>query len=89
MVKLGQHEKLILSILSGTRDNQIAFSDISKLLSLLGFQCRIKGSHHIYYRDGVEEILNLQAKGKQAKAYQVKQVRAIILKYKLELTDDV
>ena len=33
--------------------------------------------------DGVEEILNLQPKGAKAKPYQVKQVRNLILKYKL------
>jgi len=30
------------------------------LLKRLGFQERIKGSHHIFFRDGVAEILNLQ-----------------------------
>ena len=44
---------------------------------------RIHGSHHIFTKQGVEEILNLQAKGAKAKAYQVKQVRAVILKCKL------
>jgi hypothetical protein len=33
--------------------------------------------------EGVEEILNLQPLGAKAKAYQVKQVRGIILRYKL------
>jgi hypothetical protein len=44
----------------------------------------IKGDHHIFYKEGVEEIVNLQplSDGK-AKAYQVKQVRVIIFKYKL------
>jgi hypothetical protein len=35
-------------------------------------------------RDGVEEILNLRPKSRKAKIYQVKQVPAVILKYKLE-----
>lgn len=34
-------------------------------------------------REGVAEILNLQPRGAQAKAYQVKQVRHVILKHKL------
>jgi predicted RNA binding protein YcfA (HicA-like mRNA interferase family) len=50
----------------------------------MGFNERIKGSHHIFYRQDIEEILNLQPKGSQAKAYQVKQVRNLILKYRLE-----
>jgi len=49
----------------------------------LGFGERIRGSHHIFSRDGVEEILNLQPKGSKAKPYQVKQVRHVILKYRL------
>ena len=37
--------------------------------------------YYIYTKDGVEEIVNLQPKGSKAKAYQVKQVRQMILKY--------
>lgn len=44
-----------------------------------------KGSHRIYFKEGVEEIINLQPRGSQAKAYQVKQVRDLILKYQLEI----
>ena len=39
--------------------------------------------HHIFYCEGVEEILNLQPRGASAKTYQVKQVRDVILRYKL------
>ena len=49
----------------------------------LGFEERIKGSHHIYTKEGVIEILNFQPKGSKSKPYQVKQVRQVILKYKL------
>ena len=49
----------------------------------LGFDERIRGSHHIFTRDAVAEILNIQPKGVKAKPYQVKQVRHVILKYKL------
>jgi len=44
---------------------------------------RVRGSHHVFFCDGIEEILNLQPRGASAKPYQVKQVRQIILKYKL------
>lgn len=53
-----------------------------------GFDERIRGDHHIFTRPGVEEILNLQPKGAKAKPYQVKQVRATALKYKLRGQDD-
>jgi len=59
-----------------------------QLLRRLGFEERIRGSHHIFTKEGIEEILNLQPKGSQAKAYQVKQVRAVILKYQLGGQDD-
>jgi hypothetical protein len=49
----------------------------------LGFQQRIRGSHHIFAKEGIEEILNLQPKQGKAKPYQVKQVREVILKYQL------
>lgn len=80
---MSQYEKLILHILSGTRDHNIAFADLQKVLTVLGFSVRIKGDHFIYYKDGVEEILNIQPDGNKAKPYQVKQVRNLILKYKL------
>ena len=76
-------DKLILKILSGNADNNIEFSDLIKLLEISDFNCRIKGSHHIFYKDGIEEIINLQPNHSKAKPYQVKQVRTIIIKYKL------
>lgn len=53
------------------------------MLHALGFDERIKGSHHIFTKDGIPEILNLQPKGAKAKAYQVRQVRNVILRYRL------
>lgn len=78
-----KHEKVLLQLLSGTSDANIRFNDLRQLLGHLGFQERTKGDHHIFSKDGVEEILNLQPKGAKAKPYQVKQVRHVILKYKL------
>jgi predicted RNA binding protein YcfA (HicA-like mRNA interferase family) len=58
------------------------------LLKQLGFQVRVKGSHPIFTKPGVDEIINLQPKAKHAKAYQVRQVRELILKYKLADNED-
>ena len=85
---MGKYDKLFSSILSGRNDQSIRFSEITHLLLVMGFNERINGDHHIFYRDDIEEIINLQPKGSQAKAYQVKQVRNIILKYRLEVSDD-
>ena len=54
-----------------------------RLLVKLGFHERIRGSHHIFTRDGVAEILNLQERSSKCKPYQVKQVRDVIIKYQL------
>ena len=78
-----KYEKLIFQILRGTSDANIAFSDLINLLKHFGFEMRIKGSHHIFRREGIEEKPNLQKEGNKAKPYQVKQVRNIILKYRL------
>jgi len=49
----------------------------------MGFDERIKGSHHIYRKQGIEEKINLQRDGSKAKVYQVRQVRGVILRHKL------
>ena len=56
---------------------------IRNFVNNLNFNERIKRDHHIFYRTDIEEIINLQPKGSNAKPYQVKQVRNIILRYKL------
>jgi predicted RNA binding protein YcfA (HicA-like mRNA interferase family) len=75
-------------ILLGSSDANIDFNDLIKLLIDLGFNERQKGSHHIFTQTGVDEIVNVQPKGNKAKPYQVKQIRNIILKYRLELSDE-
>ena len=76
-------DKILSLILSGRSDANVDFKDLLRLLRSLGFDERIRGSHHIFTRSGVLEILNLQPKGAKAKVYQVRQVRGVILKYKL------
>ena len=75
--------KTLDRVLRGTSDANIRFADLCALLHRLGFEERIRGDHHIFTRDDVEEILNLQPSGSQAKAYQVKQVRTVIVNYEL------
>lgn len=81
-------QKLIATILSGRSDANVSFGDLCGILRRLGFEERIHGSHHIFSRSGIEEILNLQPAGAKAKPYQVKQVRNIILKYRLGGEDE-
>jgi len=76
-------KKIFDQILEGRSDANIAFNDLCNLMTFLGFDVRIKGSHHVFRRNDVEEKINLQKDGNKAKPYQVQQVRKIILKYKL------
>jgi hypothetical protein len=84
---MSKHAKLLDKILLGTADANIPFDGLCALLQKLGFQVRVRGSHHIFFMAGVEEILNLQPRGSGAKPYQVKQVRNVILRYKLAETE--
>ena len=76
-------ESVLLRVLRGSSDANIRFNDLRALLLGLGFAERIKGSHHIYTRVDVAEILNLQPRDSMAKPYQVKQVRKLLVRYKL------
>ncbi len=80
---MAKYDVLLSRILSGASDANIPFSDIRWLLRRLGFDERIRGSHHIFTKDEIEEILNLQPKGNKAKSYQIKQIRGVIVKYRL------
>jgi hypothetical protein len=71
-------------ILSGLSDKNIRFEDLKKVITDFGFDCRIKGDHHVFAKEGIAEIINIQPlKDGKAKPYQVKQVRNLVLKYKL------
>jgi virulence-associated protein VapD len=85
---VAKYEDLALQILRGASDANIRFEDLRHLLRRLGFTERIRGDHYIFTKDGVAEILNLQPKGRQAKPYQVKQVRGVFVKYRLVGGDD-
>jgi predicted RNA binding protein YcfA (HicA-like mRNA interferase family) len=77
-------QKIIEKILTGISDKNIRFDELRRVLLSLGFDERIKGDHHIFSKDEMLEIINIQPlKDGKAKAYQVRQTRNIILKYKL------
>ncbi len=76
---MAKYDRLLLQILRGTSDANIAFDNLRRL----GFEERIRGSHHIFRKPAIEEKLNLQRDDSKAKVYQVRQVRAVILKYGL------
>ena len=75
--------KTLDRVMSGSADASIRFEQLCALLEELGFEARVRGSHHIFRRAGIEEMINLQSTGGHAKPYQVRQVRSVILKYRL------
>jgi hypothetical protein len=78
-----RRDKLIDRILRGGSDADIAFDDLCKLLAHFGFTPRVRGSHHLFSKLGIIEKINLQRDGAKAKPYQVRQVRDVIVKYRL------
>ena len=85
---MSKYKKLLGIVLQGTSDQNINFQDLRNLLIRMKFYERIKGDHYIFSRDGINEIINLQPlKTGKAKAYQVKQVRNLVLNYQLGESD--
>ncbi len=82
---MGKYKKLYEHILMRKSDANVPFDALRALLMRLGFDERIKGDHHIFTMEGVEEILNIQSKEGKGKSYQVKQVRDLILKYQIRI----
>lgn len=80
---MGKYDKLLLQVLRGLSDTNIGFDELCGLLTQLGFEMRVRGSHHVFTLAGMFEQINLQRDGAKAKPYQVKQVRAVITRYKL------
>ncbi|MCL0040237.1 type II toxin-antitoxin system HicA family toxin [Thermodesulfovibrionales bacterium] len=70
--------------------NNVRFEMLCRAAELFDFRFRGgKGSHRIYVKDGVREMLNFQNVKGKAKPYQVKQFLKIIERYKLLEEEDV
>ena len=76
-------DKTVSRLLTGSSDAAFRFDELCSLLERLGFEKRVKGSHHVFRKTGVEEMINLQRDGASVKPYQVRQVRAVILRNRL------
>ncbi len=86
---MARSDKVLDRLLSATADRSFRFVELSDLLQRLGFDLRVSGSHHIYSRPGLVEIINLQPqRDGTAKPYQVRQIRNLVLEYGLGGTDD-
>ena len=56
----GRLDKVFDKILAAKSDNNIKFNDLCTLLNKMGFESRVKGSHHIFYKPGLDDIINIQ-----------------------------
>lgn len=74
-------------LLGGSRN--VSYSDMRNLVEGFGFRlARIKGSHHIFSRPGISELVNLQNARGEAKPYQIRQLLALVEEYNLELEEE-
>jgi predicted RNA binding protein YcfA (HicA-like mRNA interferase family) len=82
---MSRKEKLKEKLLDGNQDQNWRLDELCTLLPHLGFTEREgKGSHRIFHREGIEDLINLQpTRDGKAKPYQVRQVRAIVKAYQL------
>jgi predicted RNA binding protein YcfA (HicA-like mRNA interferase family) len=66
----------------------VRFNDAQRLVEALDFELdRTRGSHHIYRHPTLQEKINLQPVGRQAKPYQLRQVLAIVERYDLKVEE--
>jgi predicted RNA binding protein YcfA (HicA-like mRNA interferase family) len=67
----------------------IRFSEAASVAEAFGFKLdRINGSHHIYVRSDVPELVNLQKVKGKAKPYQIRQLLKIIETHNLKMEDE-
>jgi len=77
------HKQELLDELK-TNPKKIRFARLCRIAEALSFQTRKgTGGHRVYFRDGVQEILNIQNEDGWAKAYPVRQFIKVIEKYRL------
>jgi predicted RNA binding protein YcfA (HicA-like mRNA interferase family) len=84
---VANEQRTLDAVLRGT--GIVSFRDFERLLLRLGFKlARIAGSHHIYVHPLVGRPFPVQPDGKDAKRYQVRQLRDIIERHRLTLGGD-
>lgn len=87
---MSKKEKLILKLLAGSADASFDFDDLVKILIWFEFiERKGKGSHRVFFKKGIEDMVNLQPINGKAKPYQVKQVRDFLINNKIMHNDEV
>ena len=79
-------QKLLGKILRS--NHNVSFDEFVSLVEAFGFKLdRVSGSHHIFKRDGLHALVNIQNVGGKAKPYQIKQFLALVEMNNLILED--
>jgi predicted RNA binding protein YcfA (HicA-like mRNA interferase family) len=70
------------------RNKRGKFADLQKLLLAHGFRLvRVRGSHEVYVRDDVPELIVIQPNGKEAMDYQIREFLHIVEEYQISMDD--
>jgi predicted RNA binding protein YcfA (HicA-like mRNA interferase family) len=81
-----KRRKLLQKIIGGSKN--IRFTEMVNLIEGFGFKLsRTDGSHHIFTRPDIPELVNLQDIKGQAKPYQIRQFLKLVEKHNLKLED--
>jgi predicted RNA binding protein YcfA (HicA-like mRNA interferase family) len=81
-----KRRKLLQKIIDGSKN--IRFSEMVNLVEGFGFELsRTDGSHHIFFRPDIPELVNLQNVKGQAKPYQIRQFLKLVEKHNLKLEE--
>ena len=84
--RVSKHKNTFERVVSGKANANIDFQDLCHLLTRLHFNERTKGSHHIFTKSEIPDIVNVQAKSDgKAKPYQVRQVATLIARFNLKI----
>ena len=79
--------KTLAKILGGSKS--IRFADMTRLVESFGFHLsRTSGSHHIFSRPGIPELVNIQEVGGEAKPHQIRQFLKIVERYNLRMNEE-
>jgi predicted RNA binding protein YcfA (HicA-like mRNA interferase family) len=82
-----KRKKILQKILASSKN--IRFSDMVNLVQGFGFTLsRTDGSHHIFTRQDIPELVNLQNIKGQAKPYQIRQFLKLVEKHNLKLEEN-
>ncbi len=81
--------KKLLKRLSEGHLRNVAFGDMVTMVEGFGFRLvRTSGSHHIFARPDVAELVTLQDVKGEAKPYQIRQFLRLVEKYNLRLEEE-